>query len=124
MFQEDEPVAETASTLFTSWFDDEKFADLTLVACDKQLRAHKTVLASRSPVLASMIEQNMQNNQLVMEDVDSDVLAEMLQYMYTGKVVKISEFARKLLPLADKVSLVQPRLYYLTRLTKVILFNS
>ena len=69
---------------------DRKFNDVVLVSRDKQrFPAHKCVLASRSPVFASMFEHNMTESQsgvVEIGDIDAETLARFLDYVYAGKL--------------------------------------
>ena len=97
-----------------------KFSDVTLVASQKhntkgdgssvsfEFSAHKVILAARSPVFASMFEQNMQessNNKVEIDDVCPDALKEMLTYIYTGQISDVGNVAYDLLYAADKYQL-------------------
>ena len=100
-------------------FDSNKrsqFSDITLVASPKgddssapvEFFTHKVILAATSPVFAKMLEHQMQeslNNRIEIKDIDSDVLKEMLVYIYTNQVPKMDEMANDLLYVTDKYQL-------------------
>lgn len=78
-----------ADTLGKQWKDQE-FCDYELVArCGRRLAAHKLVLSGRSPVFQAMLKTDMQekrDNFIQIEDISYEVLEEMLQFMYYGKI--------------------------------------
>ncbi|EDS28705.1 conserved hypothetical protein [Culex quinquefasciatus] len=77
-------------------FTKNKFSDVTMIIGKKQFRAHKAILAVRSPVFAAMFEHDMQ---------ESKENTEVLRFIYTGKVQDMDQLARALLIAADKYSL-------------------
>ena len=83
-------------------------SDVSLTLADKtDFKAHKAILAARSPVFRAMFEHEMEerkNGRVQISDVESDVFKEMLQFVYTGKTSKLEEMAPELLAAADKVS--------------------
>lgn len=84
-------------------------SDVSLMLADgKHFKAHKAILAARSPVFGAMFEHEMEerkNGRVQILDVESDVFKEMLQFIYTGKTSKLNEMAPELLAAADKVSI-------------------
>ena len=76
----------------------------------RQFKAHKAILAARSPVFAAMFEHGMAEcraNRVNITDVEPDILAEVLRFIYTGRVIGLdnSVMAQELLAAADKVCL-------------------
>lgn len=81
-----------------------KFSDVTLIVGDKKFPAHKNILASRSPVFSAMFEHNMlenKNNIVEITDVEPEIMAEVLRFIYAGKVKDIKKFTADLLVVAD-----------------------
>lgn len=63
--------------------------DVTFFIGEKRLKAHKVVLAARSPVFKRMFSTEMQElrtNKVVVSDINCDTFKEMLHFIYTGKV--------------------------------------
>ncbi|XP_016840776.1 speckle-type POZ protein-like [Nasonia vitripennis] len=91
---------------FERQFESDEFHDFTLTApCGKQLRAHKFVLAARSPVFSSMIIRDMKEkneNNANIKEVDYASLREMLRFMYSAKVENLKELAGGVLEAARK----------------------
>ena len=84
------------------------FADFTLAVGDKELKAHKVVLAARSPVFKKMIESPMQENRenrVEITDFDPKVVQELLTYIYTGEAPNLKEMPQDLLKIAEKYDL-------------------
>ncbi|XP_065357150.1 speckle-type POZ protein-like [Calliphora vicina] len=108
----DKMAQETKSTLrddLHNLIQKKKFCDVIIkTKDDKEIQAHKIVLAARSEVFAAMFEHKMKENEdncVNIEDFDSDVCEEMLRYIYTGKVPKLDEMWDELLAVADKYNL-------------------
>lgn len=94
-------------------------SDVSLLADGQEYKAHKAILAARSPVFGAMFEHEMEerkNGRVEIPDVDSDVFREMLQFIYTGKTNKLDQMAAELLAAADKVSCKNINLLYSRRL--------
>lgn len=69
-------------------FKSQEFSDVTIYANRREFKAHKAILAARSPMFRGMFSHDMKEtkfNRVEVPDVDPDVLQEMLRYIYTGK---------------------------------------
>ena len=69
-------------------FKSQEFSDVTIVANEREFKAHKAILAARSPMFRGMFSHDMKEtkfNRVEVTDVDPDVLEEMLRFIYTGK---------------------------------------
>ena len=92
--------------------NDRDFSDVTLVCEDgKEIKAHKTVLASGSPVLRSLLKRHKHPNPLIyMRGVKSIILATILDFLYHGEANIAQEDLDFFLELAEdsnwKASLV------------------
>jgi len=89
-------------------FDRSAFSDVTLVVADRQFHVHKALLAARSPVFSAMFEHDMEErklNRVEITDVDPEVVAEMLRFIYTGRSPNLTKMADELLAAADKYAL-------------------
>lgn len=91
---------------FRQALEDEEFKDVKFIVNQKEIPAHKVVLAARSPVFKKMFITNMteaQTNHVVITDISHDIFEEMLFFIYTGKTSeKFSMFAIELLAAAHK----------------------
>ena len=70
--------------------------------------AHKAILASRSPVFATMFTNNMKEsatNTVSLVDIEPDVLKDLLTYIYCGECPNIKTHAESLLYQAEKYEL-------------------
>lgn len=80
------------STDLATLFQGETLADIVLFADNgSEYRVHKAILAARSPVFASILEQNSRKpvaglTKLEISDVSEEVLRALLEYIYTGKI--------------------------------------
>nr|CAD2181330.1 unnamed protein product [Meloidogyne enterolobii]CAD2198768.1 unnamed protein product [Meloidogyne enterolobii] len=89
-------------------FEKSLFADCTLYSGNREFQVHKAVLACRSPVFAAMFEHGMAESLsdcVNIKDIDSEVLGEMLRFMYTGSAPNLERMADELLAAADKYQL-------------------
>lgn len=90
-------------------FESETFSDFELISKDgKVLKAHKAVLASRSPVFFSMLNIDMEEAErgsVNVPDVDKKTLKELLRFIYCNEVEGLNEISRKLIFAAEKYEL-------------------
>jgi speckle-type POZ protein len=89
-------------------FESQRFSDITLNVNGVEFQAHKAVLAARSPVFAAMFEHEMEerkHNRVEITDVETEVLREMLRFIYTGRSLNLDKMSDDLLAAADKYAL-------------------
>ena len=70
-------------------FSDKLFTDLKVQCEGQTFDCHKAILASRSPVFLAMFKANMkekETNTVAIDDFKAKVVAEMLNFIYTGNV--------------------------------------
>ncbi|KAK8767778.1 hypothetical protein V5799_005437 [Amblyomma americanum] len=91
------------------WLLDSSYnSDVTLRVDGRTFAAHRSILAARSPVFRAMFAHPMQEQALgevVVQDVEHDVFAALLRFMYTGRVPDSIEKPRPLFVAADKYQL-------------------
>lgn len=93
---------------FGQLFESNQFADVNLTCAGREFKCHKAILTARSPVLAAMFEHDMkerQHNRVEIEDMDPEVMADMLRFIYTGRAPNLDSMAADLLAAADKYAL-------------------
>ncbi|KAI0615951.1 TD and POZ domain-containing protein 5, partial [Pyrenophora tritici-repentis] len=83
------------------------FTDCCLLVAGHEFRAHKAMLAARSPVFRAMFEHQMEErltNCVEMHDLDPHVFKEMMGFIYTGKAPHLHShsMACDLLAAADR----------------------
>lgn len=92
-----------------SLLETEKFSDMTLCAGGREFLVHRSILGARSPVFAAMFEHETMEklqNKVNIEDVDSDVMHQLLRYIYSGCTDDVTPaLSLSLLAAADKYSL-------------------
>ncbi|XP_028617693.1 TD and POZ domain-containing protein 2-like [Grammomys surdaster] len=86
------------------------FTDCCLLVAGHEFRAHKAILAARSPVFRAMFEHEMEEslmNQIEIHDLDPQVFKEMMDFIYTGKAPHLHShsMASCLLAAADEYGL-------------------
>ena len=88
-----------------SLLDNELFVDVTIKCGRKEFKAHKAVLVSQSPVFKTMFETDMKEKRsstVEMSDVESVVISEVLNYLYTGSAPNMGSMTEELLAFAHK----------------------
>lgn len=73
-----------------------------------EIKAHKVLLAARSPVFESMLTNGMiesSSNVIEVSDIDYEVMKEMIDFIYTGFVSNLKKYALDLLFAAEKYHL-------------------
>ncbi|CAG4938194.1 unnamed protein product [Parnassius apollo] len=80
------------------------FSDVTIKSAEgNEYKVHKAVLASRSVVLKAHFEHNTTEcyTNVVESPLESEVLREVLKFIYSDKAPRVDEFPEKLLAAAD-----------------------
>jgi hypothetical protein len=83
-------------------------SDVTLMVDAHEFKAHKFILSARSSVFAAMFEHPMKENEensVQIEDIETEDVNEMLQFIYTGTAPNLKKRAKSLLLAADKYDL-------------------
>ncbi|OCT61035.1 speckle-type POZ protein-like [Xenopus laevis] len=101
------PECQLAEDMGCLW-ENRRFTDCSLFVEGNEFKAHKSILAARSPVFSAMFEHPMQEsrkNRVYIRDVDPEVFKEMMRFIYTGGAPHLDKMADKLLAAADKYAL-------------------
>uniref|UniRef100_A0A8C5M987 Speckle type BTB/POZ protein like n=1 Tax=Leptobrachium leishanense TaxID=445787 RepID=A0A8C5M987_9ANUR len=101
------PECQLAEDLGHLW-ETTRFTDCSLYVGGQEFKAHKAILAARSPVFSAMFEHEMEEsnkNRVDIHDVDPEVFKEMMRFVYTGKASHLDQMADGLLAAADKYAL-------------------
>jgi len=86
-------------------FKNKEFSDVIVKCGSIKFECHKVFLASSSPVFKAMFNTQMKekiSNEVHIDDVKPDVMADLLQFIYTGKFSNFDKFAMDLFIAADK----------------------
>lgn len=99
-----------ASSDFETLLNDPRHSDVKIICGNggDEFYAHKAILTARSQVFAATFEHDMREraeNVLIIEDLRREVMAELLRYIYCGRVNDIHKFASELLSAADRYAL-------------------
>ena len=89
-------------------YESSQFADVTLACEGREFHCVKSLLVARSQVFAAMFEHDMEeakHGRVEVKDVDSEVMDQMLRFIYTGKAPDLERMAAELLAAADKYAL-------------------
>lgn len=108
---EERPVNKTSSVTSSnhSFFDEMKYSDMMLICEGREFNCHKFMLAKKSDVFDAMFSHNFSetsSGKVFIEDLQSEAVAEMLRYIYTGHVHGLEKVNRILLAAADKYNIV------------------
>ena len=90
---------------YKSLFDSGKFSNFIIVTKDKEFKVHRSFLAAASPVFESMLTINMREsseNLMTISDISSDLIQEMLNFIYAGNVNNQELIAAELLSVANR----------------------
>ena len=88
---------------------DKEFSDVTFIAGDQEIPAHKALLAAKSPVFAAMFKSRMKEEQTNRIEIPekSSVFEELLRFIYAGKIEKQEVYTEDLFVAADKYGIDQ-----------------
>ncbi|XP_051054990.1 speckle-type POZ protein-like [Phodopus roborovskii] len=84
------------------------FTDCCLVVAGQEFRAHKVILAARSPVFRTLFQHDLKEsrtNRIEIHDLEPQVFEAMMGFIYTGKAPDLHSMADAVLAAADKYSL-------------------
>lgn len=93
---------------FTSFLDEMKYTDLTLEVSGSVFHCHKFMLAKKSDVFDAMFSHDFAetvSNKVIITDLESDAILEMLRFIYTGKVQQMEKVNKMVLAAADKYNI-------------------
>ena len=99
---------EHAKAFFAQLRDDQDFTDVTLVSedGDQQIRAHKVILASGSPVFSNLLKINPHPHPLIfMKGLKSEDLKAMVGFLYYGQTQVSQKDLASFLALAAELKL-------------------
>ena len=89
-------------------FENGEFSDVTLSVNGYEYKVHKAILGARCPVFAAMFKlqtERRHNGPLIISDVDTDVMKEVLRFIYTGRAFSLDTMAEDLLVAANRYQL-------------------
>ena len=98
----------SSTNILEELYKTKKFSDVTFILKDKEIKAHKCVLATCSPVFEAMFSRDMQEkrtNQATIDDIEENIFTEMIHFVYTGKVENRNVSAADLLSVAEMYDL-------------------
>ena len=81
--------SEAAFKKMTAYRNENKFTDIVLVAGNKRIPAHKVVISALCDYFHAMFSNELQEtrqNEVTINDVDSDALEALVDYAYTAKL--------------------------------------
>lgn len=123
-YTNDHKDAHSLATDLGKFFGANYAKDVTLVGKDDfRIDAHRAILMARSDVFRAMFDHQMvekKTNQVTLEDLDGDVLAAMVHFMYTDTVPKLSTLADSLLVAADRFQLIKLKMMCEEQLLKAV----
>ncbi|XP_052784664.1 BTB/POZ domain-containing protein 6-like [Mya arenaria] len=102
--------AESFSVTNVKMLDDDVLCDVTILAgTDKrEMRCHRFILASRSPVFYTMFCGSLPETGVVeIPDVEADVFQQVIRYLYTNDIVITPESVMAIMYMANKYDIQQ-----------------
>ena len=98
---------ENLNSAFGKLRSEEELSDVTLVSDDeKQVEAHKVILASSSPFFANLLKRNKHPHPLIfMRGVKEEVLVAIVDFLYKGEANVFQENLDSFLALAEELRL-------------------
>ncbi|XP_059089715.1 speckle-type POZ protein-like [Tigriopus californicus] len=91
-----------------TFMDEMKYTDVSLVCEEREFPCHKYMLARKSDVFDAMFSHEFKeslSNRVLITDLSSEAVLEMLRFMYTNRVVHLERINRKLFAAADKYNI-------------------
>jgi len=85
--------------------DNSTLTDVTIKCDNKTLECHKAILSARSNVFQAMFTHDMKerkNNEILIEDLDYATVADMVRFIYAGRLSDMAPKAGTLLSAAEK----------------------
>ncbi|XP_053596739.1 speckle-type POZ protein B [Microplitis demolitor] len=89
-------------------YDSKINSDVIFVVGNKQFKAHKLILSTRSPVFFAMFSHGMKENrdgEVAIPDIEPEIFNKMLEFIYTDEINNLDADAAYLLEAADKYQL-------------------
>jgi len=104
-------ITSLSDDLFKAFKNNDKESSDVTIKCDgKEFYCHQFLLTARSPVFEAMFKNKMMEQQTRSIDIDdftSDVVENMLIFIYSGTTPSVDMKAKELLNIADKYQLQQ-----------------
>ncbi|XP_071567569.1 kelch-like protein 5 [Temnothorax nylanderi] len=100
--------AESSLQIMESYLHKQQLTDVTLIAGNKRVPAHRIVLSAGSEYFAAMFTSSLREsaqNEIELMDVDGDALWALVLYCYTGCIVLQEDSVETLLATACKLQL-------------------
>lgn len=91
--------------LLDELFNNDEYKDVTFVVQDQQIKAHKSIICTSSPVFKTMFASNIKekvSNAKTISDTTPELFTEVLRFIYLNRVENLETLAQDLLPLANK----------------------
>lgn len=87
--------------------DENMFCDIEIMAGNQIFQGHKVVLASWSPYFSSLLDPQLRTakESLLVEHLDSDVISEFLEFLYTGDIYPKENNVTDMLGLAKELQI-------------------
>ena len=116
---------EDVSNDLSSFLKSEEFSDLIIKSKDMKIfKVHKMLLFARSPYFRAALINNMKEKQenIIYLPENDNLVEELINYIYTGKVKNIESSAKELFIAADKYQLEKLKekcIYYLFKTVRI-----
>ncbi|XP_044010047.1 flocculation protein FLO11-like [Aphidius gifuensis] len=93
------------------YFNSEKLSDVVIEVDESEIKAHKLILSTQSPIFAAMFDEEINKNRIKIDDMKLDVAKQLLEFIYTNKKpTRINEFTTELIIAAQKYQIAELRI--------------
>lgn len=102
---------------------EENFKDTTLIVNGEELKVHKAILSTKSPVFYAMFCNNLREankNLVTINDFSFDVLEDVVQFMYTGNIENFEYHVNELMAAADKYCIEELKIFCCRHLATIL----
>jgi hypothetical protein len=99
-------------------FENRSFSDVVLLVDQQKIKAHKTVLAGKSPFFQDLFLNNESEREFEIKDVDHETMEECISFLYRGKLIDLKKNSLKLYLASEKFGLNELQVIAKSSLTK------
>ena len=117
---------ELLSTHLNKILETQELSDVTIKCGPSEFKAHRDILAARSPVFKKILEEDKQGEIPIKKDMRSDTVEIMLDYIYTSKLPRVMEYVQleDLIGAADFYALLELKTICFNHITKELTLDN
>jgi hypothetical protein len=100
-----ETKSEVNPDYFEKLFENRSFSDVVLLVDQQKIKAHKIILAGKSPFFQDLFLNNESESEFEIKDVDHETMEECISFLYRGKLIDLKKNSLKLYLASEKFGL-------------------